>query len=289
MMFALIFLGTVPVADEGVLFSWTAFGLAFAFLILTIVLAGVQYLYCRWHWVLTPSSITRRYCAALIILPAFYTISTVVENMLIGPGSNHLPYESIPQASLILFVHYLAYRNGQPATITLGITLVTATATMSAAALLIGEAPIRPAQWALGATALILLAYTLFKASCTKRAFLSGRFTTELEPEDTGMHYSRHRWWLSPGHYVAIIVASLAVAVLAEVLDGVSPADLLLKNVLVYGLSVVGLTMVLVGLPAALHWLAAKRPLPDLGWVLWAVWLIASSSLLYLQQLMGAH
>jgi len=118
---------------------------------------------------MTPSSTSRRYSAALIILPAFYIISTVVENMLIGPGRDRLPYESIPQALLILFVHYLAYRDNEPANITVGIALVTATAAVTLAAFLIIDAQLRPAQWAAGATALILVAYTLVKTSCTKR------------------------------------------------------------------------------------------------------------------------
>ena len=267
------------------LFSWSAFGLAFAFLIASVLLAGIQYLYCRWQWVLTPSSISRKYSAALIILPSFYIISTVIENIFIGPGPDHLPYESIPQASLILFVHYLAYRSNEPASITMGMALVIATAAVAIAAYFIAGAQLRPAQWAAGATALILVAFTLIKTSCTKKAFLSGRFTTELETDHTG---PSNRWSLSTGQYVALVVASLGVAVVAEMLKGVELHNLLALNILIYSVCILALTAAIVAIPAALHWLAAKRPLPDLDWVVWAVWLITSSSLLYLQHLMAA-
>lgn len=278
----------VPAIAPQERFTWAALGVAYAFLICSLLVAGIQYLYCRWQWVLTPTSSTRRYCIALMIITAFYIILTIMENGLAQLPVAPLPYESVPQALLILFVHYVAYRNEQPASITLAINLVVATGLVGLAASLVLNADIGLVHWAAGLASLVLVIVTLYRSSASKKSFTTGKYFLESESEPNAHGRNVSTRWLSMGNWVLMVAASIAMAVAAQMATGATAGNLLAADILVDSLIVLGTTLLIAGVPTGLYWLVHRQCLPDLTWTAWVVWACGAAGLVYLRYLTAA-
>ncbi len=266
-------------------FSWDAFGVAYAYFIACVVLAGLLYMFFRWQIVLNPGAITRRYAVAVQLIGLLYVIASILENAISDNGTSNLPYESLPLIGFVIIVHYLADREEQPAVLIFAFSLVIAIMAVGFVALSMGWVEIRPGQWVIGAVGAGMVGYTLAQTTRTKKSYI-GRAAVErkvsMKRAIPGV-----RAWLSVEQWVALAVASLVVAAVTQTLAGSSLLSVPARRIFYHMVVLLGGTLIIGLLYSGLHWLLSRRSAGELAWVLWMVWILIAFASTYGMFLVG--
>ena len=269
----------------GAYFSWSAFGFSFAFVLATGLVAMVIFRLLRRFILLHPGVTTRRYAASVVVLSTFYIVMTVLENTLLSPSAAHLPFEALPLAVLVQWLHARAYASQEPAELLAGIALLMAGAGLGIACQLAHIAQPRPGQWVAIFFAVALSIYTLGRNARSKRAFFKETSSVEANRIPTRGDPRAGKPWYSLPQAVAVVVASVAGAVFVNVAAGHGLQELLFVDIAVDAAYILGITVTASLLPALWFKLRQRQRLPDFVWLVWLIWGTATFGSAYLQML----
>ncbi len=279
---ALLLSPLAPAVAQGTgqsVFSWAAFGVGYAYFVATAVVAGLLHMFFRWQIVLNPGAITHRYAVAIQVIGLLYVIAAILGNRITGVSAYSLPYESLPLMGFVIVVHYMAQREQQPAVLIFALSLVISIFVVGFVSLSMGWLDIRPAQWVIGAVCAGLVGYTLVQCARTKKSYV-GRASVERKVSIKGT-IPDVRAWLPLEQWVGLAVASLVVAVIAQMLGGSSFLELPATDILIHALAVLGASLIIGIVYTGLHWILTRRAGGDLVWVVWIVWILVAFASAY--------
>ncbi len=266
-------------------FSWSAFGFSFAFVIATGLGAIAIFRLLRRFLLLHPGVTTRRYAASVVVLSTFYIVMTVLENTLLAPSAARLPFEALPLAVIVQWLHARAYASQEPSELLAGVALLLAGAMLGIACQFSDLVQPRPGQWVAIFFAVALTVYTLGRNARSKRAFFKETSAVEANNIPTRRDPRAGKPWYSLPQAVAVVVASIGGAVFMQVVAGHGLTELLFIDIVIDAACILGITLAASLLPALLFRLRQRQRLPDFVWLVWLIWGTATFGTAYLQML----
>ncbi len=271
--------------EPGAYFSWSAFGFSFAFVIAAGMVAMAIFRLLRHYMLLHPGITTQRYAASVVVLSTFYIVMTVLENTLLSPSAVRLPFEALPLAVIVQWLHARAYASQEPAGILAGIAVLLAGATLGIACHFSDLAQPRPGQWVAIFFAVALTLYTLGRNARSKRAFFKETSAVEANKIPTRGDPRAGKPWYSLPQAIAVVVASIAGAVFMQVVAGHGLSELLFIDIVTDAACILAITVAASLLPALWFRLRQRQRLPDFVWLVWLIWGTATFGSAYLQML----
>jgi hypothetical protein len=266
-------------------FSWAAFGFSFAFTLTAGLIATLCFRLVRGQLVLHPGVTTRRYAASVVVLAAFYIVTTLFENTVLAPSAARLPLEALPLAVLVQWLHARAYASQEPAELLAGMSLLLAGAIVGVVCHFTAIAHPRPGQWVALFIAFFLTAYTLGRNARSKRAFFRDTSAVVANRLPTSRDPRAGKPWYSLAQTVAVVFASVAGAVFVQLAAGQSLRALLFVDIFTDAAFILGITAAASLLPALWFRLRQRQRLPDFVWLVWLIWGTATFGSAYLQML----
>ncbi len=269
---------TQLLTERGV--TMAALGVAYLFLVANATLATALFMICRSKLVISPNRASRDYGLSVAVLLVALLVAATLENQLSAAPAT-LPYAFFPHMLLLFVVHLWIYYRQEPWLIAMG---VSATAAMVVLVVTLGYVGghLRVAHWLTAVIAALLLIFVWLRAVTTKRAFVKSSATIYALSKETGeFTHVPQTPWLGLPQWVALVTASLALAMVNELLVGVGLADMPAVQVLGQAGLVLAITALISAIPAATYWLARKAWMPELTRFVWIVWLVVGFAFTY--------
>lgn len=258
-------------ASRGV--TLAAFGAAYLFVLVNVVVGACCYVLARMHLVVAPNRASKRYglYAAAVLLSLI--LATILENELVPNRAAAFSYASLPHVALLLAIHWCIYERQEPWLVTLGLSAIVGAIPAAAAAAAV-TTRIGPAHW-LSLLVLCLLAGWLWRKSVsTKYAFTNAKSIYVSSKEDAEAPAAAPAVRLGLDQWVALVAASLALATVNAMLRGDALPDVRAAAVLVQCVLILAATAAVSAVPAAAYWWAHRTWMPELGRFVWLVWLV---------------
>jgi len=268
---------TATLASRGI--TLASLGGAYLVLLGNLVAAIGCFVAARSKLVISPNRTAKHYGLYVVMVLATVGIATALENELVRDGAV-LQYTALPQIFLIAMLHLWIYHDQQPWLIALGASaLAGAILTVILAALL--GADVQISHWLTLVVLAGLLAYLTWGAISTKRAFMTADSIYASSKEGLDARVTPQTPWLGLPQGIALVAASVILALANALLRGDDISNIPAISVAGESTLLLGLTLVVGGVPAAIYWLSHKHWMPELTRFVWLVWMVVGFAFTY--------
>jgi hypothetical protein len=268
---------TIGLRDRGI--DLVTLGAAYLVLMVSLIATAAAFVAARKYLVVSPNRATRDYGIYVSAMISTFLIATVLENELL-PGESTLSYVGIPQLLMLLTVHLCITHRQEPWLVALGGASVVGTVA-GVLALALSSDAVRIAHWLAIALLSGLVVFLWLKAVSTKRGFLHADTIYLASKESLNAVIAPQKPWLGFAQWVALIAASLLLAVVNALLRGSEIAQIPALQVLLESVLVIVVTATVCAVPATTYWLARKSWMPELTRFVWLVWLVVGFAFTY--------
>lgn len=255
-------------------------GLAYVGFWASFLLTAAIFVTLRAHLVTSPNRSSRDYGLYASVLVITLMVALVLENEILPVASVSLPYVALPQLLLMFVIHLWIYYRQEPWIIALGVASLSAT-TILVIALLYVTQFVRPVHWFVLPLTLGLLTFAWVRCISTKRAFLKSSSIYVASKETEADDLAVQTPWLGLGQWVALVAATIFLAVLNEILQGAAVKQIPAVEILGRSMLLLGITALVSSIPAATYWLARHAWMPQLTRFVWVVWLVVGFAFTY--------
>lgn len=257
-----------------------ALGAAYLLLLVTATMTALAFAAARHLLVVSPNRGTRDYGLYATAALAVLLVATALENELLPAGSATLHYALVPHILALLALHVATARRQEPWLVTLGASACAASLAVGVAA---GVATGRlGAAYAVAAAVLAALLGRLMHTSVsTQRGFASARSIYVGSKETLGTKPGPQRPWLGLPQWVALVVASAALAAGNSLLRGRGIEEIPVIEVASESGLLLIVTLLVCAVPAGSYWLARKAWMPELTRFVWLTWLVVGFAFTY--------
>jgi hypothetical protein len=263
-----------------------ALGTAYLVLLATLVAAALAYLAARRYLVIAPNRGTRDFGIYVSLVLATLLIALVLENESLPLGSATMHYAALPQLLLLLGLHLALWHHQEPRLVALCAAATTATIVVVGAIGVTTEL-FRPAYWVTLLVLAVLLVFLWRKAVSTKRGFVNASSIYIGSKENLDAVTTPQKPWLGLVQWVALIAASISLAVGNSLLRGRGLEEIPAADVAVDSGLLMVLTTLVCAVPALSYWLARKTWMPELTRFVWLAWIVVGFALTYGNYLNG--
>jgi hypothetical protein len=261
----------IALQDRGI--DLATLGIAYLVLLASVLATAATFIGARTHLVVAPNRFARDYAAYVITVIATLLIATMLENELLPLQPPALPYAAFPQLLLLMVIHlWIAYRQ-EPWVIELGASsIVGSIAVAGAAALLAGTG--RVAHAIVLVVLLCLVGFLWLKVVSTKRGFKKASSIYIASKENLDPAMTPQQPWLGLPQWVALLGASVLLAILNAMLRGRGLGEIPAVDVAVESALLMLVTAAVCAVPAVSYWLSRKAWMPELTRFAWLVWIV---------------
>ena len=269
---------TVGLENRGV--DLATLGAAYLALLIGLIGTAAAFVAARTYLVVSPNRATRDYGIYVSVVLSTLLIATVLENELLPGESTTLQYVAFPQLLMLLAVHLCITHRQEPWLVALGGAAVVG-AVISALAVGVASNEVRIAHWLAIALLCGLLVFLWLKAVSTKRGFLTASTIYLASKENLGAVSVPQKPWLGWPQWVALIGASVLLAVGNALLRGSAIAQIPAIQVMLESAVVIAVTATVCSVPATTYWLARRSWMPELTRFVWLVWIVVGFAFTY--------
>lgn len=258
----------------------THLGAAYLVLLASVALTAAAFVAARNWLVISPNRWSRDYGIYVSLVLATLLIAVVLENETLPRGAAMLHYVAIPQLLLLLAAHLAIWYRQEPWIVELGAAAIAATIVVAAFSSLTGDW-VRPAYWVTTLIAISLLVFLWRKSVSTKRGFLTASSIYISSKETPNGTAAPQKPWLGLTQWVALALASIAVATCNALLRGGRLTDIPAMSVAAETGILMLVTMLVCAVPAIGYWVARKTWMPELTRFVWLAWIVVGFALTY--------
>jgi hypothetical protein len=264
--------------DRGI--ALASLGGAYLALLATALLTGGLCIVARHYLVVSPNRWARDYGIYVSLVLATLLIAVVLENESLPASLATTHYVAMPQLVLMFGLHIAIWRRQEPRLITVGAGTLVATIAVGA---LLGLTTnlVGPAYWVTLAILAALLAFLWRQAVSTQRGFASANSIYIASKETLDAVTASQKPWLGLPQWVALVTASIALAVGNALLRGRRLEDIPAVAVVGESLLLVLATALVCAVPAVSSWIARKAWMPELTRFVWLVWIVVGFAFTY--------
>jgi hypothetical protein len=262
---------TIALQSRGI--DLATLGIAHLILLASMLVTAAAFIAARSHLVVAPNRFARDYAVYVVTMIATLLIATLLENELLPREAPALPYAAFPQLLLLMLIHlWIAYRQ-EPWVIELGAASIVGSIAVAGAAVLIAGAG-RVAHAATGFVFLCLVAFLWLKAISTKRGFKKASSIYIASKENLDAAVAPQQPWLGLPQWVALIGASVLLAILNAMLRGSGLGEIAAVDVAFESALLILVTAAVCAVPAASYWISRKAWMPELTRFAWLAWIV---------------
>jgi hypothetical protein len=240
----------------------------------------------RSRLVISPNPTAKHYGLYVVMVLATLSIATGLENEIVQDGAV-LQYALVPQILLVAMIHLWIYYDQQPWLIALGASANAGAIIAAIAAAGLG-AQVQIPHWVTLAVLTGLLVYLGRGAISTRSTFLAARSIYAASKEGAAP-VARQTPWLGLPQWIALVAASILLALVNALLRGDDIANLPAIKVASESTLVLGVTFAVGAVPAAIYWFAHKHWMPELTRFVWLVWMVVGFAFTYGNILTSIH
>jgi hypothetical protein len=264
--------------DRGI--DLASLGAAYLALLANVVLAIAAFVASRSYLVVSPNRSAKDYGVYGSLVFATLIVATVLENELLPRGYAALQYVTLPQLLLLLVMHlWISYRQ-EPWLIALGAASIVGAVAVVALTSAIG-AGVRIAHWVTSIVLIGLLVFLWVKSISTKRGFMNAESIYVGSKETLDAVAAPQKPWLGLPAWVALVAASVVLAVLNSILRGRALGEIPAIQVILESSIVIVVTALVCAVPATTYWLARRAWMPELTRFVWLVWIVVGFAFTY--------
>jgi hypothetical protein len=266
-----VFDPTIALQSRGI--DLATLGIAHLVLLASMLATAAVFIAARAHLVVAPNRFARDYGAYVTTVVATLLIATMLENELLPRQPPALPYAAFPQLLLLMLLHlWIAFRQ-EPWVIELGASSIAGSvAVAGAAALIFGAA--RVAHAVVAFVFVCLIAFLWLKAISTKRGFKKASSIYVASKENLDSTVTPQQPWLGLPQWVALIGASVLLAILNSMLRGSGLSEIPAVDVAFESALLILATTAVCAVPAVSYWLSRKAWMPELTRFAWLAWIV---------------
>jgi hypothetical protein len=256
-----------------------AFGGAYLVLLATLLVTAGAFFAVRHYLVLSPNRWARDYGLYVSLVLATLVIAIVLENELLPRRAATLHYVAIPQLLLLLGAHLAITYRPDPWLVALGGAATVATGVVA----LLGSPfahLLRPAYVVTWLMLSVLLVFLWRKSVSTKRGFATASIYIGSK-ETLEQAVGAQAPWLGWPQWVALVVASVALALCNSLLRGTGLEQVPALDVATGSALQMLVTAVVCAVPASYYWLARRKWMPELTRFVWLAWLVVGFAFTY--------
>jgi hypothetical protein len=243
-----------------------------------LVAAIGGFIAARSRLVISPNKAAKYYGLYVVMVLATLGIATALENEIVRDGAV-LQYTVLPQILLVALIHLWIYYDHQPWLIALGAS-ANAGALVAAVIAAGFGAEVQIAHWATLAVLTGLLAYVARYAISTRAAFMAAT-SIYAESKEGVVAVVPQTPWLGLPQWIALVAASIVLALVNAVLRGDDISNLPAIKVASESTLMLAVTFAVGAVPAAIHWLAHRNWMPELTRFVWLVWMVVGFAFTY--------
>jgi hypothetical protein len=265
-------------AERGI--DLASLGAAYLTLLATVALTIAVYLAARSLLVISPNRRSRDYGVYVAWTLAALLVAIVLENESLPAGSAALHYTIVPQLAALMALHVWIARRQEPWLVALGGGATAATVLVGA---LLGASTslIGPAYWIALLMLAALLVFLWLKAVSTQRGFVNANSIYLSSKEAPSSAATKQKPWLGLPQWVALIGATMALAVANSLLRGRALEDIPVFEVAAESGLLLVVTALVCAVPAISYWATRKAWMPELTRFVWLAWLVVGFALTY--------
>jgi hypothetical protein len=186
----------------------------------------------------------------------------------------------VPQLLILLGLHLAIWRRQEPRLIAVGAAAVAATVAVGAVMGLVSEV-LRPAYWVTLLMLSALLGFFWRQAVSTKHGFMTATSIYIRSKETLDAVIGPQKPWLGLTQWVALVSASVALAVGNSLLRGAQLEQIPATEVAAESMLLIFVTALVCAVPALLYWHTRKTWMPELTRLVWLAWLVVGFSFTY--------
>jgi hypothetical protein len=270
----------MPIAllERGI--SLAALGGAYLVLLGTVIATIAAFFAARKLLLVSPNRGARDYGIYVSLALATLIVATVLENESLPRGSATLDYVVIPQILLLLGLHVKICQAQEPWLVTLG-GAATAAAVAVGALLGLTTDLLRPAYWVTLLVLAALVAFLWVKAISTQRAFTKASSIYVGSKETVCTAPAPQKPWLGLAQWVALIGASVMLAIGNSLLRGRGLEQIPALEVATESGLLLAVTAAVCAVPAVGYWLTRRAWMPELTRFVWLAWIVVGFALTY--------
>jgi hypothetical protein len=256
-----------------------ALGVAYLIFLATALLTTGGFVAVRHYLVISPNRWARDYGIYACWLITALLIAIVLENELLPRGSATTHYVAIPQLLVLLGLHAWIWKRQDPWLVGLGASAAAATIVMTAVTVL--GTRLHGAAYGVTAVMLAILLTLLWRqAVSTKHGFLTSSIYIGSK-ETLDATTAPQTPWLGLPQWVALVVASVALAVGNSLLKGAALEAIPATEVATQSLLQLSTTVSVSAIPAAGYWLMRRAWMPELTRFVWLAWMVVGFAFTY--------
>jgi hypothetical protein len=264
-----------------------SFGGAYLVFLGNLIAAIGCFIAARSRLVISPNPTAKHYGLYVVMVLATLGIATALENEIVRDAAV-LQYTLLPQVLLIAMIHLWIYYDQQPWLVALGASANFGALIAAVIAAGFG-AQVQIAHWVTLAVLAGLLAYLAKGAISTRGAFMSAKSIYATSKEGGDGRVAPQTPWLGLPQWLALVVASVLLALVNAYLRGEDISNLPAIKVASESTLMLTVTLVVGAVPAAFYWLAHKNWMPELTRFVWLVWLVVGFAFTYGNILTSMH
>jgi hypothetical protein len=268
---------TASLASRGI--TLASFGGAYLVLLGNLVAAIGCFIASRAKLVISPNQAAKHYGLYVVMVLATLGIATALENEIVRDGAV-LQYTVVPQILLLALIHLWVYYDQQPWLIALAASANAGALLATPVAALFG-AEVKTPHWVTLAVLAGLLVYVARSAISTKSGFMTARSIYAASKEGIDVRVAPQTPWLGLPQWIALVAASIILALVNALLRGDDISNLPAVAVAGESTFVLGVTVIVGAVPAAIYWLAHKHWMPELTRLVWLVWMVVGFAFTY--------
>ena len=257
-----------------------ALGGAYLVMLATVAATLATFAAARHLLVISPNRGARDYAIYVSIALATLFVAIVLENESLPSGAATLHYAAVPQLLLLLGLHLAVWHRQEPWLIALAGSAAVATVLVGAL-LALTTSLIGPAYWVAFALLTALLVFLWRKAILTQRAFVTASSIYMSSKETADAASTPQKPWLGLKQWVALVAASVSLAVANALLRGRALEDIPAVDVATDSGLLLFVTTVVCAVPAVSYWLTRKAWMPELTRFMWLAWIVVGFALTY--------
>jgi hypothetical protein len=264
--------------DRGI--DLAALGAAYLVLLATCVVALAAFCAARKLLVISPNRGTRDYGIYVSLALATLLIAVVLENESLPSGTATLHYVAVPQLLMLLGLHLAIWYRQEPWLVALGGAAAAATIVVGA---LLGLTThlLGPAYWPGLLLLAALLGFLWRKAVSTQHGFMTASSIYIGSKETVGAAATPQKPWLGLTQWVALIGASVALAVANSLLRGRGIEQIPAVEIVAESALLLVVTATVCAVPAVSYWVSRKAWMPELTRFVWLAWIVVGFALTY--------
>jgi hypothetical protein len=257
-----------------------ALGGAYLVALATVITTFAMFTAARHLLVFSPNRGARDYAIYVSLSLATLFIAIVLENETLPYGTATLHYAAVPQLLLLLGLHLAVWHRQEPWFVALGGSATAATVLVGA---LLGltTSLVSPAYWIAFALLSALLVFLWRKAILTQRAFVTASSIYISSKETLDAASTPQKPWLGLTQWVALVAASISLAVANAVLRGRGLEEVPAVDIVTDSGLLLLVTIIVCAVPAASYWLTRKAWMPELTRFVWLAWIVVGFALTY--------